>query len=1295
MALILLFIIPSAFGADNETVSLQADSDIQPVADDIYFDCNASDDQGDGSPEHPYRGLRDGRILDNSVIHLKNGKYDVNQFNSHTNISIIGEDASKTIVNGNGGILIVYSRFCLTNVTICNLNILNQGDLYASNAIFANSSSTSNSQRGENFGGAIYCLNSYNNAYLTNCTFINNYAGCGGAIYLNGGILEATNCVFIDNTALNYGGAIAVSSKNSRNIRVTIKRSSFINDVSLKDAGGAIYIKSGKFTGEDLNISQCKGTFGGALTILSAHANLTNLRAFNNSATYDGGALYQMYGNLTLNNSLFLENHAKNGGGLFVDNTIKLIVNNVSFENNSAKLLAGAFYSLANEVHDFTNLTYMNNTAAECNDLFEQTNMSAIFLSGNYTLYNNGADDSTLPSYYSSVQEGYVTPVKNQQSGGNCWAFATLAALESAILKASGDALDLSEENMKNLASIYSYYGWSMNTNEGGYDDMGFGYLTSWLGPILEIDDAYNDFTLLSPVLDSILHVQNMVFIKRSSSDDLDSIKRAIMNYGAAYSPIFMTPNYDSSIGKYVQCYRGFLPCDHAVALVGWDDDFYMPGAPGRGAWIAKNSWGASWGNGGYFYVSYFDKSCPKIGEDDGAIAFIFNDTIKYDKNYQYDIAKTDYFLNTTSIVWYKNIFEATDNEYLAAVSTYFEKNTHWDLTINVNNVSKVTRSGYSLPGYYTFDLDEFIPLNVGDIFEIIFKITVDGDAGVPISEIVSLNHIFYRENSSYISYDGMNWKDLFNLTWKYPDHIYDSQVACIKAFTVLNPINTTLTLTIENRTDSSADLIAQVLNQWGYPAIGNVTFRIGNETYIVKLVNGIAKKHIALINASLSAEYSAVGYNSSIVSLELHNPLVDTNITLIVEGQYNPLNITARILDGDNNPVKYGYVTFSIENNQYKVKVSNGTAKLENIYILARELNISAVFNDSFYYQSCNTTIPVEILRINTKIKLNVTSANDANNPVRINLTVVDPDDNPVTSGFVHLDFDGDLQVVELINGSACIDYTFPNTGNKSVNVTYYDDYLYDSSAANESLVVSKIKANMTLKYVVYETTAVLGVEFKNATREFKVIFYVNDMNYTAQSKRGVAICEIYGLDFGTYEYTVQLISDIYEADEGNGTFNITIHKTQIIASNAVLYYNGDYVVVLKDKSGNVIADRDIYITLNGQKYKKRTNSEGIAVFNFALRSGQYEARIDFVGDDEYYQSSLIRTLNFKSSIDFVSYVYSANFKYLATLYGSDGGVLANSKVNVVLDGVNYEAHTDANGRLSLNINNNQSSDW
>ena len=102
------------------------------------------------------------------------------------------------------------------------------------------------------------------------------------------------------------------------------------------------------------------------------------------------------------------------------------------------------------------------------------------------------------------------------------------------------------------------------------------------------------------------------------------------------------------------------------------------------------------------------------------------------------------------------------------------------------------------MPGYYTFNLNELISLNAGDIFEIVFDISVDGDSGVPISEKVSFNKCLYKPNTSFISYDGINWADLYDLKWKYSTHTYDSSVACIKAFTVYDMINTTLNLTLQ-----------------------------------------------------------------------------------------------------------------------------------------------------------------------------------------------------------------------------------------------------------------------------------------------------------------------------------------------------------------------------------------------------------------------------------------------------------------------------------------------------------------
>ena len=96
------------------------------------------------------------------------------------------------------------------------------------------------------------------------------------------------------------------------------------------------------------------------------------------------------------------------------------------------------------------------------------------------------------PSSYSLIDEGRLTPVKDQLSDATCWAFANIAALESALMPAD-PAPDLSEDNLVRRDGFgpfpYDYDRYSF----GGYDFMAVAYFARWAGPLLETEDPYGD----------------------------------------------------------------------------------------------------------------------------------------------------------------------------------------------------------------------------------------------------------------------------------------------------------------------------------------------------------------------------------------------------------------------------------------------------------------------------------------------------------------------------------------------------------------------------------------------------------------------------------------------------------------------------------------------------------------------------------------------------------------------------------------------------------------------------------
>jgi C1A family cysteine protease len=379
-----------------------------------------------------------------------------------------------------------------------------------------------------------------------------------------------------------------------------------------------------------------------------------------------------------------------------------------------------------------------------------------------------------LPGTYDLRKKERVSPVKDQDGSGTCWAFATYGSLESCLLPE--EKWDFSENNMKNLLSRDCPQGYDREPDGGGNQYMSTAYLTRWGGPVNESDDPFEP---LAPADCSVFPIQKQVlrvlFLPdRQNATDNDSLKTAIMSYGAVFTSIyFEDESYQDQ--NYTYYYQGKQAANHAVCLVGWDDRFdrnlFRDRPPQDGAFIAKNSWGTDWGEQGYFYVSYYD---AVIGSNNAVFNRSENPSA-YSLIYQNDpwgwVTSVGYGQTSG---WLANLFKSSQKNRLQAVSWYAASPlTTYELYIYQNPSPGQPRSGKLLqtlkgsievPSYFTRFLSSPLELQAGDVFSLVLLLNTP-DYRYPIPTQMAIEGYSSQARSesatSYISSDGQTWDDI------------------------------------------------------------------------------------------------------------------------------------------------------------------------------------------------------------------------------------------------------------------------------------------------------------------------------------------------------------------------------------------------------------------------------------------------------------------------------------------------------------------------------------------------------
>lgn len=243
-------------------------------------------------------------------------------------------------------------------------------------------------------------------------------------------------------------------------------------------------------------------------------------------------------------------------------------------------------------------------------------------------------------------------PVRNQKPSNMCWAYTLAANLEISFRRAGTGLFDLSEEhlayffanrrndplgNTPNDRNIVQH-----SYREGGNQTLAAIFLSTWSGMALESQVPYetnSDHTLDSDkVPDSGMAYKTTAYLENAafSCYSVNNIKNLISEYGSVSMSFGMYDNYYNP-HMYAYSYPGSAGVNHAVTLVGWDDNFSRENfnddckVTSDGAWIARNSWGDDWGDGGYFCISYQNKCNYNI------VAAEATTNPKYKNNYFYD----------------------------------------------------------------------------------------------------------------------------------------------------------------------------------------------------------------------------------------------------------------------------------------------------------------------------------------------------------------------------------------------------------------------------------------------------------------------------------------------------------------------------------------------------------------------------------------------------------------------------------------------------------------------------------
>ncbi len=434
----------------------------------------------------------------------------------------------------------------------------------------------------------------------------------------------------------------------------------------------------------------------------------------------------------------------------------------------------------------------------------------------------------------------------------------------------------------------------------------------------------------------------------------------------------------------------------------------------------------------------------------------------------------------------------------------------------------------------------------------------------------------------------------------------------------------------------------------------------------------------------------------------------IDTNIIInnINDELFDKLaNITGTLTNANDEVISNAKVIVTINGNQ-KILITNSTGGFTytGAKVLLGDNTVTALFEGTRTYNPSEDTKTFTGKKHDTQITLNPIENTHIDDSIEISGILTDVNGTVLTNKNIIITIDNQQHTITTDdNGKYRITHTITSSGEKTVLVTYDGDTAYNPSSNQTSFNVRKINTTISLDNISDTTidstiwiSGILKDEFGNILPNTQVSILINTHNITTTT-------DVNGKY--NYSYTTTTLGEnrimvgYIGNDKYSSSYNETSFNVHRINTNLSIDTIDDTTIgsditisgILKDEFGNLLANKEIIITIDGQEYTVITDNDGKYNYIYTTSTlGENIVNVNYPGDNKYSPSSNqtsfnVRRINTNLSIDTIDdTTIESDITISGVLTDEFGNTLPNTSIVIIINGQEYTTTTDNDGKYN-----------